>query len=365
MLEHDQQYMRQCITLARNGAGSVSPNPMVGAVLVNDGNIIGKGYHQRFGEAHAEVNAINNATESVRGATLYVNLEPCCYTGKTPPCTELIISSGIRRVVIGMKDPNPRVSGKGMKKLQQAGIEVTVGVLEDEAKLLNEAFTKYVRTKTPFVALKIAQTLDGKVADNNGKSQWITEKEARRYVHQLRSEYDAVVVGATTIKEDNPALTVRDVVGRNPVRVIIDGNFSVPEDAKVFNDSAASTLLFISGKRSRKQIEKKLKLEKKKIEIIEMPDPVPGYMSLEAILHELGERGIASVLVEGGATLFSYFLEQKQADKLYVFIAPKILGQGLDVFAQMSSKLLGSDEIKVKDISFRQLQNDLLIEGYL
>ena len=363
MPETDEQYMRECFSLAHRGAGYVSPNPMVGAVIVKDGAVIGTGYHQKFGEPHAEVHAIISATGGVEGATVYVNLEPCNYTGKTPPCTELLIASKVRRVVVGMKDPNPRVSGKGLKQLQQAGIEVTFGVLEEEAKKLNEVFVKYIRHKIPFVALKIAQTLDGKVADMNGKSQWITDKEARQFVHRLRAEYDAIMVGAKTVIEDNPSLNVREVEGRNPIRVIVDGNFSVPAEAKVFNDNTAKTILFIGSKRFRKQIDKKLKLESKGISIVEMPDPVPGYMAFDTILKELGKQGIASILVEGGATTFSHFVEQRQADKAYIFISPKIFGQGLSVFEQISSRLLGN-EIRLKDITFHQLQQDVLLEGY-
>ncbi|MBI3192960.1 MAG: bifunctional diaminohydroxyphosphoribosylaminopyrimidine deaminase/5-amino-6-(5-phosphoribosylamino)uracil reductase RibD, partial [Ignavibacteriae bacterium] len=237
MKNFDIKYIKQCLTLARKGAGSVSPNPMVGCVIVKNGKVIGTGYHQKFGEPHAEVHAINSAKESVNGATVYVNLEPCNYFGKTPPCTKLLIKSKIKRVVVGMLDPNLKVSGKGINQLQKAGIEVIAGVLEDEAKKLNEAFTKYIQTNRPFVTLKIAQTLDGKIADKNRKSQWITGAASLKYVHQLRVENDAVLVGAGTIKADDSLLTVREVEGRNPIRIIIDGNFNVSEDARIFHDS--------------------------------------------------------------------------------------------------------------------------------
>jgi diaminohydroxyphosphoribosylaminopyrimidine deaminase/5-amino-6-(5-phosphoribosylamino)uracil reductase len=364
MLDVDIRYMQECFELAYKGAGYASPNPMVGAVIVKNGTVIGRGYHERFGGAHAEVNAIRAATEQVEGSTVYVNLEPCNFTGKTPPCTDLLIASKVSRVVIGMKDPNPRVSGKGIKQLQQAGIEVTTGVIEEKAQKLNEIFSKFIRKRKPFVAIKVAQTIDGFIADKNGKSQWITNKDSRRFVHQLRAEYDAVLVGVKTVIQDDPSLTVRDVEGRNPARIIIDGNFLVPIDAKVFKDKNIKTFLFIGSKRFRKQVDKKLALEKKGITIIEMPDPVPGYMAFDAILKELAEQGIASILVEGGATTFSHFLEQKQADKIFVFIAPKILGHGLHVFEQMTSRLLGS-EINLKDITIQQFDQDVLMEGYI
>ncbi|MBI5214893.1 MAG: bifunctional diaminohydroxyphosphoribosylaminopyrimidine deaminase/5-amino-6-(5-phosphoribosylamino)uracil reductase RibD [Ignavibacteriae bacterium] len=363
MKNFDIKYIKQCLSLARKGAGSVSPNPMVGCVIVKNGKVIGTGYHQKFGEAHAEVNAINSARESVSGATVYVNLEPCNYFGKTPPCTKLLIKSKIKRVVVGMLDPNPKVSGKGIKQLQKAGIEVEFGLLEDETKKLNEAFTKYILTNRPFVTLKIAQTLDGKIADRNRKSKWITGEESLHHVHQLRAEYDAVLVGAGTIKADDSLLTVRQVQGRNPVRVILDGNFSLSEDAKIFHDTSAKTLLFTSKMRGRKQNDKKSYLESLGVEIIEMPDPVPGYMSLENILKVLGEKGIASLLVEGGATTFSHFLERNLADKMMCFIAPKILGQGLNVFEELPKRLLGN-EIKLQDVSVRAIGSDFLIESY-
>jgi diaminohydroxyphosphoribosylaminopyrimidine deaminase/5-amino-6-(5-phosphoribosylamino)uracil reductase len=363
MKDVDKKYMQQCLTLARKGAGSVSPNPMVGCVIVKNGKVIGTGYHQKFGEVHAEVNAINSAKESVSGATVYVNMEPCNYFGKTPPCTKLLSKSNIKKVVVGMLDPNPKVSGKGIKQLQKAGIEVIFGVLENEAKKLNEAFTKYILTNRPFVSLKIAQTLDGKIADKNRKSKWITGEESLKYVHRLRAEYDAVLVGAGTIKADDSLLTVREVEGRNPVRIILDGNFTLSEDAKIFHDLSAKTLLFTSKLRVRKQNDKKSYLESLGVEILEMPDPVPGYMSLENILKVLGEKGIASLLVEGGATTFSHFVERNLADKIMCFIAPKILGQGLNVFEELPKRLLGN-EVNLQDVTVRQVGKDILIESY-
>jgi len=361
--DRDLFYIRECLALARKGAGSVSPNPMVGALVVKNGKVIGRGYHQRFGEAHAEVNAIRNATASPEGATLYVSLEPCSFTGKTPPCTDLIIRSKIKRVVAAMKDPNPRVSGKGILQLQKAGIEVTCGIAEREAQALNESFTKFINTQEPFVALKIAQTLDGKIADKNARSKWITNEKSRRYVHQLRGEYDAVLVGAGTVHHDNPSLTVREVAGRNPVRVIVDGNFSVPEKATMFRDGAARTIVYINSKRSKKYAAKRDRLEKNGIEIVEFPGSTTGAISLTKILRHLGSEGIASVLVEGGAATFSHLIEQGQVDKYYIFIAPKLIGQGLDAFGNVKSKSL-RNAVALQNVSVTSFGEDTLLQGY-
>ncbi len=359
----DPALIRETFALAHKGAGHVSPNPMVGAIIVKNGKVIGKGYHQKFGGPHAEVHAIANATESVEGATVYVNLEPCNYFGKTPPCTELLIKHKVARVVVGMKDPNPKVRGKGIRQLRKAGIEVTACVLEDEAKKLNEVFSKYILTKIPFVTLKVAQTLDGKIADSTGKSQWITGKGARKFVHQLRAEYDAILVGANTIREDNPSLTVREVKGRNPIRVIIDGNFNIPEDSKVVKDRKAHTILYISSTRKQKQLTKKSNLEKKNIRIIELPGNKSGHLDIHSILKSLGEQNIASVLVEGGAAIFSWLIQEKQADKLLTFIAPKILGKGLNSFELLRDTTL-NNELLLKDITCSTFGKDILIEGY-
>jgi len=361
-VEIDATFMLECLSLAQRGAGSVSPNPMVGCVIVKNGKIIGHGYHQIFGGPHAEVHAFRSAKSPVRGATLYVNLEPCNYFGKTPPCTDLIIRKRISRVVIGMLDPNPRVAGNGVRQLRNADIKVDVGILHDECSRLNEAFSKYITTGLPFVTLKIAQTLDGFIADVKGQSKWITNDKSRTLVHTLRSQYDTVLIGARTVRLDNPKLTVRDVKGRNPVRVVIDGTFSLHPDAAVFR--GANLILFISERSSARSLKKKKIFMKKGITIIELPALRDGSISTRKILKRLGALGINSVLVEGGASVFSAFLRERTADKILCFIAPKFFGNGLSAVAELKN-LSYNKFIELNDVCSWNIGNDILIEGYL
>ncbi len=362
--KRDEFYLARCIQLALKGKGYVSPNPMVGCVVVKDNKIIGEGYHAKFGEEHAEVIAIKNATESVEGATLYVNLEPCVHYGKTPPCVDLIIESKIKKVVIGTIDPNPLVNGKGIEKLKKAGIEVKVGVLEEESKRLNEAFFKYITQKIPFVALKIAQTIDGKIADVEGNSKWITCEQSLHFVHQLRSEYDAVLIGSRTAKFDNPNLTVRLVEGRNPYRVILDSALSLPLELNVFSDKFTDrTIVFTSLSSFKAKKEKIEKLNSLGIEIL----PVKSKrrkLDLKDVLEKLAEKGIASVLVEGGGKIFTEFIKRKLADKVFVFIAPKILGKGIQSISDIGIKSI-RDIITLKEVSVQSFGDDVLITGYL
>ena len=361
----DELYMLECLSLAEKGAEYVSPNPMVGAVLVKRGKIIGCGYHRQFGGAHAEVNAMRSAKNNVRGATLYVNLEPCNHFGKTPPCTKLIISSGIKEVIVGMRDPNPLVQGKGIAQLRQAGIKVRVGVCKVECQALNETFTKCISTGFPFVTLKVAQTLDGKIADGTGKSKWISNMMSQSIVHKLRARYDAVLVGAGTVINDNPQLTVRRTTGRNPIRIIIDGRFKVPVAAKVFSkNSNAKTILVVANVFLRHQNKKHKELIQRGVEVIGLPSRKNGTIFMKKILFVLGKKGITSVLVEGGASVYGRLLDEKLADKVILFIAPKILGSGIDSFSYISKRLLGN-EVQLHKLSARNVKGDVLIEGYL
>lgn len=355
--------MMECLRLAQKGAGYVSPNPMVGCVIIKDDDVIARGYHKKYGGPHAEVIALNSAKKNVKGATLYVNLEPCCSYGKTPPCTDAIIASGIKKVVVGSIDPNPNASGKGITQLRRAGIEVNIGILNSECKKLNEFFFKYITTKRPFVTLKIAQTLDGKIADREKKSKWITTKTLRTIAHKLRSQYDAVLVGAGTINADDSQLTVRHTTGRNPKRVVIDRLFSTRESAKVLSKQS-QTILYTSDKYLRRNLTKKSRLEKKGVEIITLPQKIGGPYNLKMVLEMLGSRGITSVLVEGGATIYSLFLEQKLADKILFFIAPKILGCGLDAFSKITPRLIGK-EIVMEKVSIIKIENEFIAEAYL
>ncbi|MDZ4713216.1 MAG: bifunctional diaminohydroxyphosphoribosylaminopyrimidine deaminase/5-amino-6-(5-phosphoribosylamino)uracil reductase RibD [bacterium] len=352
----DEELMQTCIQLASKGKGFVSPNPLVGSVIVRDDKIIGKGYHKNFGKAHAEVNAILDAKKNghnVEGAVLYVNLEPCSHLGKTGSCAELLITEKIKKVVIGMKDPYEKVNGKGMKKLRDAGIEVVVGVLEDECKELNKFFIRFVTKKLPYVSLKIAQSIDGKIALNNFKSQWITGEASRKFVHQLRSEYDVVLIGKNTAKYDNPSLTVRDVRGRTPYRIVIDNNSSLPENLKLFTDEDKERTYVVTGI-SKKSVTKiynynMIRVREKDQKLI-----------LKDILKKLYSMDISSVLVEGGANLYSQFAKSDLYDDIYLFIAPKIVGRGISSFSDFEVTKLS----QAKNLEFvytKKFDRDILI----
>jgi len=362
----DEKFMARCLELARKGRGHVSPNPMVGAVLVKDGKLVAEAYHRRFGGAHAEVEAINAAREEAASSTLYVNLEPCVsYRGKkTPPCTDSIISHRIRRVVIGMLDPNPLVRGKGARVLRSAGITVEVGVLRNECNRLNEVFVKKMTTGLPFVALKIAETLDGKITLPGKRLRWITSLESRRHVHRLRSEYDAVLVGARTVAVDNPRLTVRHVRGRQPMRIVLDGNLSSPVSSHLFSDSQRSrTIVYCSESQGGDGERKKSALKKRQVQVIELPSNDSGILELRRVLKHLASLGISSVLVEGGQFVFSEFVRNRLVDKMYLFIAPKFLGSsGLPAFGELGSNP-GYWKCTISDVEV--LGTDLLIEAYV
>jgi len=326
----DKKFIEQCFKLARKGKGKVSPNPLVGALLVKNGKVIGQGYHKKSGEAHAEVNAIQDATKNVAGATLYCNLEPCCHTNKqTPPCVPLIIQNKIKRVVISTLDPNEDVNGKGVQQLREAGIEALSGILEDDGKGLNKFYFKFVQEKLPFVTLKIAQSIDGKISEAKNKQTWLTGKEAIKYVHKLRSEYDAVLVGANTIIIDNPQLNVREAKGRNPIRVIVDGNLTIPTNSKIFNLSdSEKTWIFTS---SNVDVKKVRRIADKGINIFTI-NSKQNHFNLKKILKVLADHKITSLLVEGGADIFSQFIEKDLFDEIIVLQAPKILGRGINGF---------------------------------
>lgn len=364
MKKTDEFYMQKCFELARRGASYVSPNPMVGAVIVKKGKILGVGYHKKFGDAHAEINAIRNAKGNLRGAKLYVNLEPCCYYGKTHPCTETIIKAGFQKVVVGTTDPNPLVRGKGIKQLRKAGIKVHVGVLQEQSKQLNETFLKYITTKIPFVTLKIAQTLNGKIASFHNKPRWITSKESRRLVHQLRAEHDAVLVGANTVRVDNPELTVRLVKGHNPIRILLDGNLSVPLRAKLFSDHFRQQTVVFAANRNLKFKKNKLQqLRKRGVKMVFLQSDPNGLLKLKSVLRELGKMNISSILVEGGQHIFTSFLTQYLVDKLLIFIAPKIFTNGLPALGMSSLKRF-ENVIELSNAKVFQVGKDILIESY-
>lgn len=315
--------MEKALELARLGLGRTSPNPAVGAVVVRDQKIVGEGYHQKAGTPHAEIHALRAAGDLAQGATLYVTLEPCCHYGRTPPCTEAIKASGIRRVVIAMPDPNPKVAGKGIRELKEAGIEVEVGVLAQEAQRLNEAFSKYITTGLPWVTMKVAMTLDGKIATRTGASRWISCEASRQKVHELRNTHDAVLVGIGTVLADDPLLTTRLPGGRDAVRIILDSRLRLPLEAKVINPaSSAPTWVATTDKAP---VEKRKELEKLGVEVLVLPSE-EGRVSWPALLKTLGEREIMSVLIEGGAEVNASALANGVVDRVIAFIAPKIFG---------------------------------------
>jgi diaminohydroxyphosphoribosylaminopyrimidine deaminase / 5-amino-6-(5-phosphoribosylamino)uracil reductase len=360
----DVQYMQQALALARGGLGLVSPNPLVGCVLVKDGAVVGRGYHQRFGGPHAEVYALQEAGPQARGAVLYVNLEPCSHTGKTPPCADAVIQSGVSRVVAALRDPNPRVDGRGLSRLAAAGIAVTVGVCEAEARKLNEVFIKYTTTRRPFVTLKSAITLDGKIATRTGASQWITGELARQEGHRLRHAADAILVGIGTVLHDDPQLTTRlpDQQGRNPLRVIVDSTLRVPLQAQVTNVASDRRTLIVTT--ARAPVAHSEALRTRGVEVVCLPAYDNGRVDLEALCRYLGERGVAGVLVEGGATLSATLLRRRLVDKVLLFVAPKIIGgDGISVVGPCGVETM-EQVISLRDMVSQRLGNDVLLEAY-
>jgi len=363
-LDTDERFMWMALDLARQGRGRTSPNPMVGAVIVQESEVVGTGYHQAAGSPHAEIIALEKAGKKAKGATLYLNLEPCCHQGRTGPCTEAIINAGISRVVAAMQDPNPLVSGKGFARLREAEIKVKEGVLEEKARQLNEGFIKYIATSRPFVAIKVAMSLDGKIGTITGDSQWITGEKARQFVHRLRDHTDVIMVGIGTVLKDNPRLTTRieDGGGKDPVRVIVDSTARLPIDAKVVEGtSTARTILAVT---EQAPLDKLKSLEEKGVEIIKLPS-IQGFVDLVALMKELAKRDLTAVLVEGGGTLNYSLLSQGLVDKLYVFIAPLILGgrQSPTAFGGSGIESLSKAWL-VEDIEMKQFDQDLLLIGY-
>lgn len=358
---NDETYIQLAIELAKRGSGFVSPNPLVGCVITKNNRIIGAGYHQKYGENHAEVNAINSAVETLEDATLYVNLEPCSHYGHTPPCVDKIIESKIKRVVIGTLDVNPLVSGNGVKKLKKAGIEVKVGILEKECTELNKFFFKYITKKTPFITLKIAQTLDGKIADESNYSQWISSSESRKLVHSLRSKYDAVLIGSRTANIDNPLLTVRLTEGRNPWRVVLDSNLKLKTDLRLFKQNADGKTILVTSKESLSKKNKIKKLSELGVRIIFVKKNGNGKLNLKNVLKELAILEITSVLVEGGSEIFSSFVKQNLFDEIMVFTSPKILGNGVSSFSSIKiSDLRKAYRLKIKNSEI--VGEDLFLE---
>lgn len=318
----DEMYMGLALKLAEKGIGFVNPNPLVGALIIKDKKIIGQGWHEKYGGLHAERNALANCSVDPDGATMYVTLEPCCHYGKTPPCTEAILQSGIKKVVIGCLDPNPLMSGKGAAILQNAGIEVIIGVLREQCRKLNEVFFHYIKNKTPFVVMKYAMTMDGKIATVSGKSKWITGECARNNVHKDRNRYSAIMVGVGTVLADNPSLTCRIEGGRNPLRIICDTNLRTPFDAVVVNTAKQTTTIIATACEDREKQQSYLELG---CEVLVLPQK-GKHIDLNVCMRELGGLGIDSILLEGGSTLNFSALQSGIVNKVQAYIAPKLFG---------------------------------------
>jgi diaminohydroxyphosphoribosylaminopyrimidine deaminase/5-amino-6-(5-phosphoribosylamino)uracil reductase len=361
----EEKYMKRALEIAKLGEGHTSPNPLVGAIIVKNGKIIGEGYHEKYGENHAEVNAFLNAEEDVTGADMYVTLEPCSHYGNTPPCSERIVKEGIKKIFIAMEDPNPLVAGRGIQILKEAGIEVETGILEKEAEDLNEIFLKYIKDKIPFCILKTAMSLDGKIATYTGDSKWISNEKSRRYVHQLRHKVSSIMVGIGTVLADDPLLTTRleDKDGTDPIRVIVDSKGRIPLESKVINSTSRAKPILATTSKIPKH--KKEQLESKKVEVVITPTK-NNQVDLNYLFKYLGDKGIDSVLVEGGSTLNESIIKEKLVDKVITFIAPKIIG-GVKAKTPVEGK--GFEYVKeavvLEKIKTKIFDEDVMISGYV
>ena len=363
-MDVDEIFMKQAIRLARKGLGSTSPNPLVGALVVKDGQIIGSGYHKRAGAPHAEIEALSKAGKGAKGSTLYANLEPCNHYGRTPPCTKTILESSVSKIVVGMSDPNPNVTGGGCKFLRSKGVEVKCGVLEEECTRLNEVYIKYATKGKPFVILKGALTLDGWIATQTGNSKWITNEKSRRFVHILRKRVDAIMVGVGTLISDNPLLTpyLAGRSDREPVRVIADTNLRVPIQSRVFNSGTSALTIIAAGSNIKNSKRKTIEGLGARVINCQMRD---GRIDLADLLDKLAEMSISSVLVEGGASIFSSIIREGLVDKFYIFLAPKILGGDNGVpFTRGPGCDIIKDCMTLKVLMVRRFDDDIVIEAY-
>ena len=356
-----EDYMKRALALAEKGMGHTNPNPMVGAVIVKDGRIIGEGYHERCGEGHAEVNAFKHCTEDPRGADMYVTLEPCSHYGKTPPCADLIISKKIARVFVGADDPNPQVSGRGIKKLRDAGIEVVTHLMAEESIDLNEVFMKYIRNKEPFIVLKTAMSLDGKIATVSGESQWISSEGSRMHSQGLRARYMAILAGIGTVLADDPRLTCRLEGKRSPIRIIADSTLRIPENAKVLDEQDKAPTIIAVGDGCDKR--KKERLCERGIRIIEVPGE-DGRVDFEALFKKMGSLGIDSILAEGGGTVAGTLVAKGLADRVTAYIAPMLIG-GKDAKTPVEGEGIERLEtaMRLRDVECEMIDGDIMLTG--
>ena len=362
---NDNEYMQMALTLAEKGCGRVSPNPLVGAVVVNADRVVGQGYHQYVGGPHAEVNAIDDAGDAARNATLYVTLEPCNHFGRTPPCTQKILDAGIKRVVVAMQDPNPDVAGGGNTFLVSRGVDLVCGVEEAAARRLNESFIKFVRTHKPFVILKIASTLDGRIATRTGDARWVTGKIARACVHQLRHAMDAIMVGVGTVEADDPQLTARLEIGRgvDPVRIVLDTSLRISEKARMLHQASEAPTWVVCGPDA--PLAAKERLQAVGARIIQTPLK-GGRIDLDALMQQLGERSVTSLLIEGGAQVAGAALRAGVVDKVVFFYAPKIYGgdDGVPICSGCGPDMM-RESLAVNHIELVRMGHDIMVSGYL
>ena len=360
-LSYDEKYMRLAMQLAGNAIGRTSPNPLVGAVIVKDNRVVGCGWHRKAGTPHAEVHALNQAGELAQGADVYVTLEPCAHYGKTPPCAKALVEAKVKNVYGGLLDVNPKVAGKGFKILEDAGIHVEYGFLQDELRKQNEVFFKWIEHKKPFIVLKAAMTLDGKIATATGQSKWITNETSRAYGYKLRDIYDGIMVGINTVIEDNPMLTARVDGGKNPIRIVVDSSLKIDINANVVQDKSAKTIIATTDKADKDKI---LKLQAQDVDVIVVDKDKNDKVDIEKLLDILGQKNICSILVEGGATLSGSFVAKKLVDKVYFFIAPKIVGGKEAKTPVAGTGILNLQEaLALKDIQIEKLEEDILIIG--
>jgi diaminohydroxyphosphoribosylaminopyrimidine deaminase/5-amino-6-(5-phosphoribosylamino)uracil reductase len=362
----DQKYIKMALKLAEKGRGRVSPNPLVGALVVKGEHVVGQGYHARYGDQHAETKALEEAGSEAKGATIYINLEPCCHHGQTPPCVDEIIKARISKAVISIKDPNPIVNGKSIEILKNKGIEVKLGVLEKTASKLNEFFFKYITTSTPFVTLKSGMSLDGKVATKTGESRWVTSDISREYVHQLRNQMDATLVGIETILRDNPRLTTRlkNSKGRDPIRVVIDSLLRIPIRMRIFTQESDAGNIIITTINA--PIDRIKKIESSGAKVLFVKPKGKNRVDMQAMVEELGKLQITSLLIEGGPGINASAIQEGIVDKVIMFIAPIIIGGKIAPSAIQGDGIARLEEaVRIRNIKTKRLGDDLMIEGYV
>ncbi|MGE0683754.1 MAG: bifunctional diaminohydroxyphosphoribosylaminopyrimidine deaminase/5-amino-6-(5-phosphoribosylamino)uracil reductase RibD [Candidatus Binatia bacterium] len=362
-LKQDEIFMQRALDLAARAVGRTSPNPVVGAVIVREGRVIGEGFHHRAGLPHAEIEALRKVRGSTKGATLYVNLEPCSHHGRTPPCAEAVLEAELKRVVVGMVDPNPLVRGRGIRRLRRVGVEVQTGVLRERCERLNEDFAIFVQTGRPMVTLKLAASLDGRIATANGDSQWISGALSRRLVHEMRNRVDAILVGAGTVRADDPQLTCRIRGGRDPLRVILDGRLSISPTARVCTQTSSAKTLVVTTENNRLK-RKRDELEKIGVEVLRLAGE-QGRVHFLPLLQELGRRGLKHLMIEGGGQVAAAALKESVIDKVLFFYGPKLLGgEGMPMVGPLGVDRVAAG-LKLHTIELHRLSDDVLVSGYI